>query len=101
MGSYLQHLGYFVAELAVVYCGLGNSRAHRLSSCHTQSGLVAMGSAIWYMGSSQETQVPALGQEDPLKKRMAKRMATHSSILAGESHGQRGVAGHSPWGHHD
>ena len=36
-----------------------------------------MGSAIWYMWSSQETQVPALGQEDPLEK----TMATHSSIL--------------------
>ena len=26
-------------------------------------------------------------------------MATHSSIPAGESHGQRGLAGYSPWGH--
>ena len=26
-------------------------------------------------------------------------MATHSSILAGESHGQRSLAGYSPWGH--
>ena len=26
-------------------------------------------------------------------------MATHSSILAGESHGQRRLAGYSPWGH--
>ena len=26
-----------------------------------------------------------------------KEMATHSSILAGESHGQRSLAGHSPW----
>jgi len=25
-------------------------------------------------------------------------MATHSSILAGESHGQRSLAGYSPWG---
>ena len=35
-----------------------------------------------------------LGQEDPL----AKKMATHSSILAWESHGQRSPAGYSPWG---
>ena len=28
-----------------------------------------------------------------------KGMATHSSILAGESHGQRSLAGYSPWGH--
>ena len=42
----------------------------------------------------QDTQVQPLGQEDPLEK----GMATHSSILAGESHGQRSVAGYSPWG---
>ena len=37
-----------------------------------------------------ETWVRSLGWEDPLEK----GMATHSSILAGESHGQRG-AGYS------
>ena len=26
-------------------------------------------------------------------------MATQSSILAGEVHGQRSLEGHSPWGH--
>ena len=26
-------------------------------------------------------------------------MATHSSILPGELHGQRNLAGYSPWGH--
>ena len=26
-------------------------------------------------------------------------MATHSSILAGEFHGQKSLAGYSPWGH--
>ena len=26
-------------------------------------------------------------------------MATHSSILSGESHGQRSLAGYSPWDH--
>ena len=34
-----------------------------------------------------------LGWEDPLEK----KMATHSSIL-GEFHGQRSLAGYSPWG---
>ena len=42
----------------------------------------------------QETQVQSLGQEDPLEK----EMATHSSILAWESHGQRSLPGYSPWG---
>ena len=39
-------------------------------------------------------QVPSLGWEDPLEK----GMATHSSILAQESRGQRSLAGYSPWG---
>ena len=34
------------------------------------------------------------GQEDPLEK----EMATHSSILDWEIHGQRNLAGYSPWG---
>ena len=28
-------------------------------------------------------------------------MATHSSILAGESHGWRSLAGYGPWGHEE
>ena len=42
----------------------------------------------------QDTQVQSLGQEDPLEK----EMAVHSSILAGESHGQKILVGYSPWG---
>ena len=41
----------------------------------------------------QETWVQFLDQEDPLEK----EMETHSSMLAGESHGQRSLAGYSPW----
>ena len=43
----------------------------------------------------QETWVQSLGQENPLEK----EMATHSSILAWKSHGQRRLVGYSPWGH--
>ena len=43
----------------------------------------------------QETQVRSLDREDPLEE----EIATHSSILAGESHGQRSLAGYSPWSH--
>ena len=43
----------------------------------------------------REAQVQTQGQEDLLQKEMAK----HSSILLGESHGQRSLAGHSPRGH--
>ena len=42
----------------------------------------------------QETQVRSLGREDPLEK----EMATHSSTLAGESHGQGSLVGYSPQG---
>ena len=42
-----------------------------------------------------ETWVQSLGWEDPLEE----GMATHSSILAGESHGQRSLMGYGPWSH--
>ena len=41
----------------------------------------------------QDTWVQSLGWKDPLEK----VMATHSSILDGESHRQKSLAG--PWGH--
>ena len=43
--------------------------------------------AVW------ETWGGSLGQEDPLKE----DVAAHSSILPGESHGQRSLVGYSPW----
>ena len=42
----------------------------------------------------QETWYQSLAREDPLEK----GMATHSSILACKSHGQRSLVGYSPWG---
>ena len=41
----------------------------------------------------QEMQVQFLGWEDPLEE----GMATHSRFLPRESHGQRSLAGCSPW----
>ena len=41
----------------------------------------------------QETWVRSPGRVDPLEK----EMATHSSILPGEFHGQRSLEGYSPW----
>ena len=41
----------------------------------------------------KETWVRSLGWEDPLQK----GMTTYSSILPGKSHGQRSLAGYSPW----
>ena len=45
-------------------------------------------------------QIQFLSGEDPLEKGMAKEkgMATHSSILAWRSHGQKSLEGYSPWG---
>ena len=40
----------------------------------------------------QQTWVQSLGQVDPLEK----EMATHSSILTWEIHGQRSLVGYSP-----
>ena len=42
----------------------------------------------------QEMQVWSLGQKDPLEE----GMATHSSTVAWESHGQRSLVGYHPWG---
>ena len=41
----------------------------------------------------QETWVQSLGRKDPLEE----QMATHSSILLGEFHGQRILAGYSTY----
>ena len=38
--------------------------------------------------------VQSLGWEDPLEE----GMGTHSSILAWKIHGERSLAGYSPWG---
>ena len=43
----------------------------------------------------QETPVRFLGWEDPVEK----GMATTPEFLPGEFHGQRSLAGYSPWGH--
>ena len=42
----------------------------------------------------QETQIRSLGREDPLEE----SMATHSSILAWRTQGDRSLVGYSPWG---
>ena len=47
------------------------------------------------MQEPQETWVPSLDLEDPLEE----EMATHPSILAWRTHGQRSLAGYSLWGH--
>ena len=46
-------------------------------------------------GDVQETWVPSLGQENPLKK----EMAIIPVFLPGKSHGQRSLVGYGSWGH--
>ena len=46
------------------------------------------------LAAMQEALVRSLGREYPLEE----EMATHSSVLAGESHGQRSLEDYSPWG---
>ena len=53
-----------------------------------------MAQTVENLPAMQQTQVQSLGREDPL----VKGMATHSNILAWRSHGQRSLAGYSPWG---
>ena len=53
------------------------------------------GSVVKNLPAMQDKQVQSLAQEDTLEK----EMATHSSILAWESHAQRSLAGYSLLGH--
>ena len=55
-------------------------------------GLPLWAQMLKNLPAMQEIQVRFLVQEDPLKK----GMATHSTILPGEIHGKRSLAGYSP-----
>ena len=46
---------------------------------------------MWFL-PKQEMQIQFLGWEDPLEE----EMATPSSVLPGEFHGQRSLAGYNP-----
>ena len=63
--------------------------------CLTLSFILLTCLVIWLHGKESAFNERDLGGEDPLEK----AMATHSSILAGKSHGQRSLVGYSPWGH--
>ena len=72
----------------------------RLSNCFRVSDFIDFlgfpgGSAVINLLAEQEIWVPSLIWEDPLEK----EMATNFSILAWEIHGQRSLAGYSPWVH--
>ena len=54
-----------------------------------------MAQTIKNLPAMLETWVQSLGWKDPLEK----GKATTPVFLSGESHGQRSLAGYSPWGH--
>ena len=68
-----------------------------LPSLLYNSGLPWWLQMVKNLPAMQETGVQSLGQEDPLEK----GRATHSSIFAWRIHGQRNLAGSSPWGHQE
>ena len=70
----LQRVGHDWATKHIIYLGLPS------------------GSAVKNLPAMQEMWIQSLGREDPLKE----DMATLSSILPGESHGQRSLVGHNP-----
>ena len=79
-GKNIYEINLFILVLAFLFLG-ASMVAQMVKNLHTM----------------QETQVQFLGWEDPL----GKGMATHSVFLLGEFHGQRSLAGYSPWGHNE
>jgi len=67
--------------------GLGYSLQYSWASLVAQ--MVKNLQAMW------ETRIRPLGWEDPMEE----SMATLSSILPGETCGQKSLEGYSPWGH--
>ena len=67
----------------------GGGSSESISGCNPLDQMVKNPPTMQEM--RQEPQVRPLDQKDPLEK----EMATHH----GKSHGQRSLAGYSPWGH--
>ena len=76
-------------------CGIIQSLTQQtfINGLYVWASLVAQ--KIKNLPAMWETRVWSLEKEDPLEK----EMATHSSVLPGESHGSRRLVGYSPWGH--
>ena len=65
-----------------------------LNNCLHTSGASLAAQRLNRLPAMLETWVQSLDRENLLEK----EMATHSSILAGESHGWRSLVGYSPQG---
>ena len=66
--------------------------AWRVPQTEEPGGLPSVGSETWTQLS--KFHFHCLGWDDPLEE----GTAAHSSILASRIHGQRSLAGYSPWG---
>ena len=60
-------------------------------------GVSLVAQIVKHLSAMQETQVQSLGWEDPLEKEWQPTPV----FLPGEFHGQRSLAGYSPWGHRE
>ena len=71
----------------------GNQNVYSVVVYHVPASLVAQ--SVKNLPEMRETGVRSLGWQDSLEKEM-----TNTPVfLPGESHGQRSLAGYSPWGH--
>ena len=78
-------------EIYVHFSILASSGYRPGSGITVSYGGALVAQRVKHLPETQEIWVRSLGQEDPLQK----GMATHSSILAGEFHGQRNLVGYS------
>ena len=66
----------------------------QLTSRYTYSWASLVVQMVKNLPAIQETRIRSLGQEDPLEK----ERPPSPVFLPGEFHGQRSLAGYSPWG---
>ena len=86
----MAHFLTFMVSLGTI---MASGACYLIYWCVTmEASLVA--ETVKHLPTMQESWVWSLDQEDPMEK----GMATHSVFLPGESHGQRSLAGYSPWG---
>ena len=74
-----------------------SGRKKQISSINTYIWASLVAQMVKNLPAMPETWVQSLGQEDAL----GTEMVILSSFLAGASHGQRSLVGHSPWGHRE
>ena len=75
--------------------GLGRSPREEIAYPLQYSWASLVAQLVKNPPAKQETWVQSLGWEDPLEEAMQPTPV----FLPGESHGQRSLVGHSPWGH--